>query len=143
VRLRVRDDVLSPRLDGHGGPLTGELGDTPFCRTYCREMEAQSPSLSLRAPLHIRRGEPRFARSLREGSRQRRHWRYSGPMSREAARSHCDLCGDLIPPSGPYGTGAIADGLYCSFNCATMSTNRYVPSIAEIAEREGACDHRR
>lgn len=61
-------------------------------------------------------------------------------MSGEGDRQHCDLCGEPIPAAGGYGTGAKSDGLYCSFNCATMSANRYVPSLADIAKREGATD---
>lgn len=29
----------------------------------------------------------------------------------------CDCCGGNIPVSGGYGTGSLADGLYCSLDC--------------------------
>jgi hypothetical protein len=70
----------------------------------------------------------------------RRPWRTVGPMSGDDIRRRCDLCGEPLPTPGGYGTGALADGLYCSLTCAALSTNRYVPPLTDIAEREGEAD---
>jgi hypothetical protein len=61
-------------------------------------------------------------------------------MSGEGDGPVCDLCGGPLPPAGGYGTGALADGLYCSLTCVALSTNKYVPRLEDIAKREGVED---
>ena len=36
---------------------------------------------------------------------------------------------------GGYGSGALADGLYCSLSCYAMSSDRYIPPLSQAAYR--------
>jgi hypothetical protein len=49
----------------------------------------------------------------------------------------CDLCGEPIPSSGGYGSGALADGLYCSLRCYALKDDRYVPPLRDVLPDEG------
>jgi hypothetical protein len=53
------------------------------------------------------------------------------------------LCGEPVPSSGGYGSGALRDGLYCSLTCYTLRNNRYVPPLADIAEEDRGDDDER
>ena len=56
-------------------------------------------------------------------------------MVGDNAVRRCDLCGE--PLSGPgYGSGSLADGLYCSLTCYDLSSNRYTPPLADPPEEE-------
>lgn len=61
-------------------------------------------------------------------------------MTGDGSPRRCDLCGEPIPASGGYGSGRLADGLYCSLTCYTLSSNRYVPPLEDMAEPEGRLD---
>lgn len=52
----------------------------------------------------------------------------------------CGLCGEPIPMSGGYGSGALADGLYCSLTCFALSGNGYAPPLTDIVEQGGGTD---
>jgi len=39
------------------------------------------------------------------------------PERRALEITPCPACGRPLPPSGGYGTGRLADGLYCSLDC--------------------------
>jgi hypothetical protein len=67
-------------------------------------------------------------------------WRTLGGMTSDDTPPHCDLCGDPIPLSGGYGSGALVDGLYCSLRCYALSTDRYAPPLVDLAERKGVAD---
>ncbi len=64
---------------------------------------------------------------------------YASLMASDNAARCCDLCGE--PLSGPgYGSGALADGLYCSLTCYAMSSDRYIPPLADSTGPEGGID---
>ena len=51
----------------------------------------------------------------------------------------CDLCGEVIEGAG-YGSGRIADGLYCSLRCFALKDDRYVPPVRDMLKDEGQDD---
>lgn len=52
----------------------------------------------------------------------------------------CDLCNEPVPANGGYGSGALADGLYCSLNCFALRDNRYVRPLTDLVREQGTDD---
>jgi hypothetical protein len=52
----------------------------------------------------------------------------------------CELCGEAIPKGGGYGSGSLADGLFCSLRCYALKDDRYVPLPTDlINDDESTC----
>ncbi len=52
----------------------------------------------------------------------------------------CSTCGEPIPKGGGYGSGSLADGLFCSFTCYSLKGTRYVPSLRDLISIEEPTD---
>jgi hypothetical protein len=61
-------------------------------------------------------------------------------MTGDNTSRRCDLCGESFTIPGGYGSGALADGLYCSQTCYALSRDRYAPPLADMIDREGDAD---
>jgi hypothetical protein len=64
----------------------------------------------------------------------------SGGILDDDAPRRCDLCNEPISASGGYGSGSLADGLYCSLNCFALKDNRHIPSLCELASEQDSGD---
>ena len=53
----------------------------------------------------------------------------------------CDLRGDPIPASGGYGSGVLADGLFCSLRCFAVKDDRYLPHLKNQTAAESSHEH--
>jgi hypothetical protein len=74
----------------------------------------------------------------REVRGQPRQTAYHRRMVGIGGQRRCDLCGDPIPVSGGYGSGALADGLYCSLRCFALKDDRYIHRLEHQAAAEGS-----
>jgi len=61
-------------------------------------------------------------------------------MTGADASRRCDLCGETFAVPGGYGSGALADGIYCSLTCFALSTTRYVAPLDDKIGTEGEAD---
>jgi hypothetical protein len=60
-------------------------------------------------------------------------------MAGNGAARCCDLCGEPLSAPG-YGSGALADGLYCSLTCYALSSDRYIPPLDESTGLDDSTD---
>lgn len=71
---------------------------------------------------------------------------YTRPVPGSSSAAHgdpptCDLCGNAIPVTGGYGSGALSDGLYCSLRCYALKDDRYVAPLDALVFEQDMTDH--
>jgi hypothetical protein len=62
-------------------------------------------------------------------------------MTGADASRRCDLCGESFAVPGGYGSGVLADGIYCSLTCFALSAARYAAPFGDNSATQGEADN--